>query len=150
MADARFDSRARAILIDDDEAILKLLTKIVETKLDSDLKIETCDSALEGQKRIGEETFDIILTDFSMPGMTGIELLRYSKQRNACSQVILLTGQSSRQTLLDAMEYGASDYLLKPINPVEFTKVMKEACERRSRWMRSLRGTLRKSTASGS
>ena len=59
-----------------------------------------------------------------MPGPGGLELLRCAKRRNPCTQVLFLTGRSTLEALTDALELGATDYLLKPLDQAELISLV--------------------------
>jgi signal transduction histidine kinase len=65
------------------------------------------------------EPFDLVLTDLQMPRLNGLGVLHRVKERSPDSQVIILTGNASLETALDAMRHGAFDYLLKPVEMVD-------------------------------
>ncbi len=84
-----------------------------------------------------------------MPNIEGLELLRTTKRRNARTQVLLLTGSSSATALLEALENGANDYLLKPVDHKELISLVKDVHQRLVRWQGALANTWhqRKATA---
>jgi len=67
-------------------------------------------------KLFSQGSFDLVLTDYRMPGMDGLALLKEAKRRNADSVVVLLTAYGSVGTAVEAMKEGAYDYLTKPID----------------------------------
>ncbi len=76
------------------------------------------DSAATGTAAVDkarDQTFDVIILDLAMPGMDGIETLKALKTLNADLQVVLLTGQGSLQSGVQAMKLGAMDFLEKPV-----------------------------------
>ena len=78
-----------------------------------------------------------------MPQVRGLEILRCSKRRNVRSQVLLLTGKSNTESLLDALELGAIDYLIKPVDQIELSQLLTQSFERITRWKNALRETIR-------
>ena len=73
----------------------------------------------------------------------GLELLQCAKRRNACTQVLFMTGHSTQEALLVALERGASDYLLKPVDQTELIELLKQSYQRQRRWKKALLGTWR-------
>ena len=134
-------NQATLLLVDDDPSILRLLEKVIEQSFAEHLKVETLLDATEARDRIEQGGVDILLTDLEMPSVNGLELLRSAKRRNAHSQVLLLTGHSSHQALLDALELGASDYLLKPFEQAELLELVGQAHSRLRRWKMALLST---------
>lgn len=76
--------------------------------------------------------FDVAIFDMMMPGMSGLELLRRFKELYPECEVILLTGQGSIETAVEAMKLGAYDYLQKPFPLKELEGVVVKASERRN------------------
>ncbi len=61
-----------------------------------------------------QDTFDIVLTDWNMPGKTGLELLKCIREVNKDVPVILITTEAEKSRVLQAIQAGVSDYLVKP------------------------------------
>jgi DNA-binding NtrC family response regulator len=76
--------------------------------------------------------FDVAVFDVMMPGMTGVELLKRFKEEYADTEVVMLTGQGSIESAVEAMKLGAYDYLQKPFPLKELETVMLKASERRN------------------
>jgi DNA-binding NtrC family response regulator len=92
-------------------------------------------SAGNGEEALGlaqRRNFDVAVFDMMMPGMSGLELLKHFKESHPECEVILLTGQGSIETAVEAMKLGAYDYLQKPFSLKELEAVAEKAFERRS------------------
>ena len=76
--------------------------------------VAVCSSAREALLRLERESFDVILTDLMMPGMTGIEFIKELERRRCESQVVMVTAHASVETAVAAMRHGAFDYIEKP------------------------------------
>lgn len=76
--------------------------------------VQGLSSAVEALKRLGRESYDVIVTDLKMPGMTGLEFLAELKRRKTASQIIMVTAYATVATAVDAMRQGAFDFLEKP------------------------------------
>ena len=72
--------------------------------------------ARKGSKALAKQDFDLLLTDLMMPGMDGIELLRKALESDPNLVGIVMTGQGTIPTAVEAMKLGAFDYVLKPFN----------------------------------
>ena len=79
-----------------------------------------------------------------MPSINGLELIRCAKQINPGAQVFLVTGHSTLGAVTDALELGAADYLLKPVDQLELIELIKDAGKRLRRWRAALASTLAK------
>jgi DNA-binding NtrC family response regulator len=129
-------------LVDDDPDILQLLEGIIQESFPDAVEIKAVSDPKEGRRQLESEIVDLLVTDLEMPGIDGLELLRCAKRRNAWTQVLLVTGHSSLDAWTDAMDLGASDYLLKPLDPSEVEEVVAAILKRLCRWRLALAGTL--------
>lgn len=76
-----------------------------------------CSSAEQALSLLVDEAFDVMLSDIHMPGLSGLRLLRAVRERDLDLPVILMTGSPDVPTAMAAVEYGASRYLIKPLDP---------------------------------
>ena len=138
------NSRATTVLIvDDDPSVVRLLEAVVTHEFGDQLDVETLVESVDACHRIDVGGVDILVTDLEMPGMNGIELLRAAKRRNAFTQVLFLTGHSTQEAILDALENGATDYLLKPVDQQSLVDLVRQALCRVQRWRLALGETWR-------
>lgn len=117
----------RAILADDEAVILKGLKKLIDWK---GLGIELVGEASDGQEALGlilEKRPELAVSDISMPGLNGLELLRQVKEQDVPTQVIFVSGYQEFSYARDAVKYGAVDYLLKPVEPEELVLALQKA-----------------------
>ncbi len=131
----------RMLLVDDDPSMLKLVRLMVERSFPDQVSVEVAEDPRIARQMIEQSPVDIVITDMEMPGVHGLEIVRCAKRRNAYTQVLMLTGQSTVDSLLDAMELGATDYLLKPLNKEELVSVLTETMNRLTRWRKALSST---------
>lgn len=130
------------LLVDDDPSMVRLLTKVITRQFEGEIELTSLVDPREARERIEQEVVEILITDLEMPGMNGLELLRCAKRRNACTQVLFMTGHSTLTALTDALELGATDYLLKPLDQDQLIKLVTDAQERLVRWRAALADTL--------
>ncbi len=100
-----------ALLVVDDDATIR------DTLYDLFSEEHLChaaDTAETALKFLGVESYDVVLTDISMPGMTGLELLGHVRQRQPDTPVIIISGISDKEHARGLMRLGAFDFLLKP------------------------------------
>lgn len=139
--------KLQLVVIDDDPAIVRIVTRVVNQAL-GDL-IDTIDFTTphDAQRWIDQHCCDVLITDLQMPDIDGLEMLRFSKARNPWTQVIFLTGHSSLQAISEAIELGASDYLVKPLDQFEMVDVLRQSHSRFLRWRTALGQTIHRPAA---
>jgi DNA-binding NtrC family response regulator len=112
------------ILIVEDEAKLR---RLLELNLSEEGWASfSAGDAEEGVKILGRETIDLVLTDFKLPGMNGLEFLQAVRRINAEVPVILMTAYGSVESAVEAMRKGASNYVLKPFSLEEIKLVIRK------------------------
>lgn len=120
-------AQGNILIVDDEANILKVLSAILKK---NGYEVATARTAEEAMERIAKADFDTIITDYKMPGMSGMELLDRLKERDYKTPVILLTAFGTIERAVDAMRKGAFSYLAKPVNPDELLTVTREAVEK--------------------
>lgn len=93
--------------------------------------VTLCESGEEAIRLLGEEAFDLVVTDMVMPGMGGLDILRAARATSNPADVILVTGHASLETAIDALKNGARDYLVKPFDPAELQHLVGNCLEQR-------------------
>jgi two-component system, NtrC family, response regulator PilR len=101
---------ARILVVDDDEVIRDTLCEL----LSQDHSCEVADTAETALAKLEAEAFDVVLTDISMPGLSGMELLNRVLELYPGTPVIVISGLSDQDQAHSLIEQGAFDYLLKP------------------------------------
>lgn len=103
----------RILVVDDEKLQRETLAEILR---DNSYEVETAEGISHAQKLITEKDFHVVLTDYRMPGGTGIDLARFCSQFHPSTSILLMTAYAEVQGVIDAMRLGALDYLLKPID----------------------------------
>jgi DNA-binding NtrC family response regulator len=99
------------LLVDDEKFILSSLSR----ELASDnFKVTQAASGEIALAKLEEDSFDLVITDLRMPGVSGFQVLEASKRRNERTMVIILTGYADLDSAVDALRSGADDFLQKP------------------------------------
>ena len=119
---------SRILIIDDDPAFCTLLRNFLNKQ---GFETEETYSAREGIREVYEESYDIVLIDYRLPDMDGLELLKNIKKRYFHLPVIIMTNYSNIKTAVKAMQLGAFEYVTKPINPDEIHLSINKALEER-------------------
>src|SRR5258706_7013594 len=104
---------ASILVLDHEPAIQDILTGALSAE---GYRVATAGNGEEALARVGEEEFDIIVTDIVMPGIDGLEVLERSGVLNPRAAVIVMTAYAALETAIAALRRGASDYLEKPFS----------------------------------
>lgn len=103
----------RVVAIDDDEQHLKFIAKVLSRE---NVRVSTSTNPKEGLQRVYNERPNLVVVDLVMPGMSGLETLERIVQFDPAIEVVLLTGQYSTESAVEAVQKGAADYLTKPVD----------------------------------
>lgn len=104
---------------------------LVEALTDKGYEVTTAASAEEGIKKAGAGSYDLILHDIKLPGMSGLEALPHLAEAAPGVDVIVMTGYASKDSGVQAMQRGAYDYFTKPFSLSEMEVVVRRAMEKR-------------------
>ena len=132
----------RQILVVDDDQSLRRVTQLQLE--DAGHEVITAASGEEALLRIDEEAPALVITDFKMPGISGLEVLRRVRESHPQTTVLMVTAFGTVQSAVEAMKAGAYDYITKPIDHDELLLVVNRAMERHHllEEVRSLRRSL--------
>lgn len=135
--------KLKMLIVDDDPLIVRLVEAILQNSDYADVLdyVSYTDPVL-ATEWIDNNSCDLVLTDFEMPKIDGIDILKTVRQKNAWTQVVFLTAHSTIDRLTNAMQQGASDYLMKPLDRSELLEVVGNLVQRMKRWNKSARSTL--------
>lgn len=123
------NDKKRLLVADDEHSITEGLSAMLE--------LEGYETAIENNgrqtlERLKKEPFDLALIDLMMPGLTGLEILREVKRLELPLEIIIITGQGSIDTAVEAIKEGAYDYLTKPVDPKRIRSLVPKALEKQS------------------
>jgi DNA-binding NtrC family response regulator len=108
---AESSSPGSVLIVDDEAEIRESLMTLLEME---GYAVETSESGEEGLNRIAERPFDLVLLDFALPGMDGMEVLREVRERDAQLSVIMITAYGTVENAVKAMQSGATNFVQKP------------------------------------
>jgi signal transduction histidine kinase len=100
----------RLLIIDDEPSFLILLRRIFQK---SGYEIITSENGTQAKNIIENQGCDLIITDKNLPDISGMEILKLAKEANPITEVIILTGYDSKETMIEAIDHSAYAYLLK-------------------------------------
>lgn len=116
-------SLPRLLVVDDNDLHRRGLSRFLRH---AGYAVDETGDAASVLRMLTEEMYDGVLTDISMPEIDGLELLREIRKRDLEVPVVLVTGRPALETAVRAMEYGANHYLIKPAEPGEVLRVVKQ------------------------
>jgi EAL domain-containing protein (putative c-di-GMP-specific phosphodiesterase class I) len=124
MSEERGGRPGRVLIVDDEVSVLRVLGRVLRGA-GHDVVAESSGHA--AMARLAEGTFDVVLSDLSMPGMNGIELLRAVREHDLDVPVVLMTGAPDLETAMRAIEHGALRYVVKPVDLPELRELVQYA-----------------------
>jgi len=107
---------ARVLVVEDDETVAEVLREVLS---DESMVLTVAPTAEEAMRLIGEDCPDLILTDISLPGKSGLDVMREARRVDPEVAVVLMTGHVSVRNAIDALREGASDYITKPFDDID-------------------------------
>lgn len=120
---------AEILVVDDDDVIRDTLCELFA----SEHHCEQANRAEEALRKLQAQSFDVVLTDISMPGLSGSELLTRVLERYPSTAVIIISGLTDQEQAQSLLSKGAFDYLLKPFRLEKVEESVKRAVEHRHR-----------------
>ncbi len=117
------------LVVDDDETIRETLYELFSEQY----LCQTADTAENALARLEVDAYDVVLTDISMPGLSGLELLGRVRQKYPNTPVIIISGISDKEHAQGLIKLGAFEYLLKPFRLGVVEKSVKRALDYRRR-----------------
>ncbi len=121
------DRKKRVLVVDDEQLILKIISDILTKEGYEVVIANNCEKATEHLKT---SSFNVVLSDIKMPVKSGIDLLEEIKNKDPNIPVILMTGFASLETAVEAVQNGAFDYLIKPLDYGKLKSVIEHAADR--------------------
>ena len=105
----------RGVVVDDSSVMRKVLTGAL-----SRVSISEVDEAADGQEAVtlvgGDNDYDVILMDWNMPNMTGIEAVRAIRDSGNTTPIIMVTTEAEKERVIEAVKSGANSYIIKPFS----------------------------------
>jgi len=120
----RRGTKGRVLVVDDERIVARVLARVLES---AGHQVEACFAGADALNILDRSAFDVVLSDISMPGLDGIELLRAVRGRDLDLPVVLITGAPSMDSAINAVEYGALRYLQKPVESAVLCETIERA-----------------------
>lgn len=116
----------KILLIEDDQSVAKLISRYLD---EENIHIEHIDNGTEGLAYIESKLPDVVLLDLNLPDADGLDILKKIHLESIPSEVIIITGHGNVNVVVEAMKYGAFDFLTKPFDGERLTVSINNALE---------------------
>ena len=116
----------KILIVEDDQGLVHFLRRFFTQQ---EYEVHSCGDGQEALEMVTREPFDLILLDYKMPGMSGLETLREIRRLQVKTPIIVMTAYGTMDTAIEAMKLGAYDYLVKPFNRDELQRLALDALE---------------------
>jgi two-component system, chemotaxis family, chemotaxis protein CheY len=110
-----------SVLVVDDSAVMRkmIIRELTKSGIVADNITEAADG-IEGLECASKTTFDLILMDWNMPGMLGIEVVVKLRAAGVKTNIMMVTTEGEKTNVVKAIQAGANNYLVKPFTPEDF------------------------------
>lgn len=125
----KMDRKSKVLVVDDEEVARRNLEHILKKE---GYSVVTAANGMEALEKISQKDFDVIVTDFRMEKMDGIEVIEQAKSRHPSVEVIMITGYASVATAVESMKKGAFTYIAKPFKIDEVRAAVRDALNKKS------------------
>ena len=116
--------RGSVLHVDDEEQLLSMLTRFLQR---AGFQVTTASDGRRAVELLDRETFDVVVSDIDMPRMSGLQFLGTVRQRDLDLPVVLMTGMPDLKSAVRAVELGALNYLIKPVDTAQLEKIVTRA-----------------------
>ncbi|MFY7741478.1 MAG: sigma-54-dependent transcriptional regulator [Flavobacterium sp.] len=120
----------KILIIEDEAAIRRVLTKILSEESDT-YQVEEAEDGLSGVEKIKNEDYDLVLCDIKMPKMDGVEVLEAVKKIKPEIPMVMISGHGDLETAVNTMRLGAFDYISKPPDLNRLLNTVRNALDRK-------------------
>jgi response regulator RpfG family c-di-GMP phosphodiesterase len=120
------DPSPRVLVVDDEKVIREILADFLSLE---GFTVATASDGVAALERLGQESFDMVISDLKMPNIGGLELLEQIKLNHDNVLTVIMTGFGTVETAIEAMKKGAYDYILKPFNVEEVIHIVHRGLE---------------------
>lgn len=119
------DARSRILIVDDEPEITEILSDLLSERHDC----STANSAEVALELLAQNEFQLVVSDITMPGMSGLEMLPRAKSVSPNTVVVMISGMQTVESAIGALRLGGFDYLMKPFDLRQVEAVVKRALE---------------------
>jgi putative two-component system response regulator len=122
------DPRSRILIVDDESEITSILSDLFSDEHDC----TTAGSAEQALTLLDRSEYELIISDITMPGMSGLDMIPHIKERSPNTAVVMISGMQTVESAIDALRLGAFDYVMKPFDLRQVEAVVSRALEHQS------------------
>ena len=120
--------KAKILVVDDDENICSTMKLFLEL---NNYDVDVANTGMQAIKKSNTEVYDVALLDIRLPDIEGTKLLTAFPETTPKMIKIMVTGFPTFENTLEALKLGADDYVMKPVNPEELVKIVKNKLKER-------------------
>ena len=119
----------RLLIVEDEDTLCESLQRVFQRE---GYEVDIADSAESAFILLEEKSYDLIITDIILPGISGIELLVKYRKKNPSQKVIVITAFASLASAVEAIKAGACDFIVKPLMHDEMKRAVRNALDKPS------------------
>ncbi len=117
----------RLLIVEDEDTLCQSLQRVF---IREGYEVDIAESAESAFVLLDSKSYDLIITDIILPGISGIELLAKYRKKNPSQRVIVITAYASLVTAVEAIKAGAHDFIIKPLMHDEMKRVVRNALDK--------------------
>jgi DNA-binding NtrC family response regulator len=123
------ETAGRILVVDDDPYFLRVLSRILSGE---NFQVKTAEGATQAAQVLGQDTFDVVVSDLRLPDGDGLTILQELRRAGADTPVVILTAYGEVESYIAAMNAGATEYLNKPVKGDELVEVIRRCLRSRT------------------
>jgi DNA-binding NtrC family response regulator len=116
----------RLLIVEDEDTLCRSLQRVFAKE---GYEVDIADSAESAFTLLDNRSYDLIITDIILPGISGIELLAKYRKQNPAQKVIVITAYASLTTAVEAIKAGANDFIIKPLMHDEMKRAVRKVLD---------------------
>lgn len=118
---------SKTILVVDDAAFMRMMIRDILAR--EGYVIHEAVNGRDAVEKYGEVQPDIVTMDITMPEMSGLEALRLIREQDPAARVLMVSAMGQQKMIVEALEYGAMDFLVKPFQPTKVLETVKKCLQ---------------------
>lgn len=117
----------RSVLVVDDAAFMRMMIRDILTR--EGYQIHEAVNGRDAVEKYLEVRPDLVTMDITMPGMSGLEALQSIREQDPVARVLMVSAMGQQKMIVEALEYGAMDFLVKPFQPTKVLETVKKCLQ---------------------